>query len=66
MRDLRGTLEREQAAIGVLIALDPATKPMQTEATAADFYTSPGWGKTYPKFIDNLCHAERAEENAGP
>jgi len=44
VRDLRGVVEREKAAIGVLIALDEPTKAMRTEATSAGFYTSP-WGK---------------------
>lgn len=49
VRDLRGTVEREQAAIGVLITLEPATKPMTTEAAAAGFYESPGWHQKYPR-----------------
>jgi DNA modification methylase len=44
IRDLRGVLEREKAEIGVLITLDDATGPMQTEAASADFYKS-HWGK---------------------
>ena len=44
VRDLRGVLEREKAAIGVLIALDEPTKAMRTEAASAGFYRSP-WGK---------------------
>jgi len=34
VRDLRGVLEREKAAIGILISLQPATAPMETEAPA--------------------------------
>jgi len=44
VRDLRGVLERENAAIGVLLTLDEPTKPMRAEAASAGFYTSP-WGK---------------------
>lgn len=44
VRDLRGVVDREKAAIGVLIAMDEPTKPMRTEAASAGFYTSP-WGK---------------------
>lgn len=44
VRDLRGVVERETAAIGVLLALDEPTKAMRTEAASAGFYTSP-WGK---------------------
>jgi hypothetical protein len=41
VRDLRGVVEREEAAIGVLLALDKPTKAMQTEAASAGFYKSP-------------------------
>lgn len=47
VRDLRGVVEREKAAIGVLLALDEPTKAMRTEAASAGFYKSP-WG-THPK-----------------
>ncbi|EFH79607.1 DNA methyltransferase [Ktedonobacter racemifer] len=49
IRDLVGTMQREQAAIGVFITLEPATKDMKTEAASAGFYHSPGWGKDYPR-----------------
>ena len=48
VRDLRGRIEREGAAIGVFITLEPATREMETEAVSAGFYDSPGWGRTYP------------------
>jgi hypothetical protein len=38
VRDLRGVLDREKAAIGILISLQPATGPMETEAASAGFY----------------------------
>ena len=38
VRDLRGVLDREKAAIGVLISLQPPTGPMETEAASAGFY----------------------------
>jgi hypothetical protein len=38
VRDLRGVLDCEQAAIGILISLQPATGPMETEAASAGFY----------------------------
>jgi hypothetical protein len=47
IRDLRGVIEREKAAIGVLLSLEGPTKPMETEAAAAGFYKSP-WG-THPR-----------------
>jgi DNA modification methylase len=43
VRDLRGVIEREKAAIGVLLTLEEPTKPMLTEAATAGFYKSP-WG----------------------
>jgi len=49
VRDLRGVLEREKAAIGALISMEDHTKPMQTEAVTAGFYESKMWNKKYPK-----------------
>jgi site-specific DNA-methyltransferase (adenine-specific) len=49
VRDLKGVLEREKAAIGVLISMEEPTKPMETEAVTAGFYESKTWGKKYPK-----------------
>ncbi len=43
VRDLRGVIEREKAEVGVLLTLEDATKPMETEAASAGFYKSP-WG----------------------
>ncbi len=41
VRDLRGTVEREGAAMGVLLCMEEPTKPMLREAADAGFYTSP-------------------------
>lgn len=49
IRDLRGTVEREGAAIGVFTTLEPPTAEMRTEAVAAGFYHSPNWGRDYPR-----------------
>jgi len=57
LRDLRGVLDREGAAIGVLIAMQEPTKPMRTEAASAGFYESPWWNKRYPR-IQILTIAE--------
>ena len=43
VRDLRGVVEREGAAIGVLLSLNAPTGPMRAEAAAAGLYDSP-WG----------------------
>ena len=50
VRDLRGVVEREKAAIGVLISLNRPTQPMVEEAVNAGFYTSGELGsKSYPR-----------------
>ena len=38
VRDLRGVLDREKAAMGVLISLQPTTREMVTEAVSTGFY----------------------------
>ncbi len=57
VRDLRGVVEREKAAIGVLISMEDPTKPMRTEAATAGHYESKVWNKMYPK-IQLLTVAE--------
>ena len=47
IRDLKGTVEREGAAIGVFITLENPTQAMTKEALAAGWYESPAWGKRY-------------------
>ena len=47
VHELRGVVEREKAAIGVLITMEPPTRPMREEAASAGFYQSP-WG-THPR-----------------
>jgi hypothetical protein len=47
VRDLRGTVEREKAAIGVLITMDEPTREMRKEAATGEFYASQ-WG-SHPK-----------------
>lgn len=44
VRDLRGVIEREKAAIGLLITLQNPTRDMKKEALEAGNYESP-WGK---------------------
>jgi hypothetical protein len=44
VRDLRGTVDREKAAIGVLITMQEPTKEMRKEAATGEFYLS-DWGK---------------------
>ncbi|MGH2497448.1 MAG: DNA methyltransferase [Ktedonobacteraceae bacterium] len=49
VRDLVGTVQRENAAIGVFITLEPPGRDMLTEAVSAGIYHSPGWNSDYPK-----------------
>jgi len=44
LRDLRGVVDREKAALGVLLTMQEPTRDMRTEAASAGFYESP-WGK---------------------
>jgi DNA modification methylase len=46
--DLKNTVDREQAQIGLFITLAEPTKPMMTEAVSAGYYESPYMG-TVPK-----------------
>jgi site-specific DNA-methyltransferase (adenine-specific) len=65
IRDLRGTVEREKAAIGVLITLEPPTSAMEKEAITAGFYHSPGWQLDYPRIqiltIEQLLDGEQVK-----
>jgi site-specific DNA-methyltransferase (adenine-specific) len=60
IRDLRGTVDREDAPIGVFITLEPPTREMTKEAASAGFYYSRGWGRDYPRIqiltIEELLH----------
>lgn len=38
VRDLKGTIERERAEIGIFITLEEATREMELEATTAGVY----------------------------
>ena len=49
IRDLKGTVEREKAALGLFITLEEPTSAMRTEAVSAGFYHSDVWQKDYPK-----------------
>jgi hypothetical protein len=44
VRDLRGVIERERAALGVLITMAEPTRAMRAEAADAGIYTSPWSG----------------------
>lgn len=44
LHELRGVVDRERAAIGVLISMQEPTGPMREEAASAGLYESP-WGE---------------------
>ena len=47
IRDLKGTAEREGAAISVFVTLELPTADMLRESLAAGYYESPFWKRTY-------------------
>ncbi|MCX6601885.1 MAG: DNA methyltransferase [bacterium] len=49
VRDLRGVVEREKAAVGVFITLEEPTKPMKKEAADAGFYHSSFQDTKHPR-----------------
>ena len=49
IRDLVGTVDRENAALGVFITLEEPTRDMLTEALSAGTYESPLFGRSYRK-----------------
>lgn len=67
VRDLRGVMEREKAAFGVLIVLEAPTKGMREEAAKAGVYS---WGsRSYPRLqiftVEELLAGKRPEFPAG-
>ena len=65
VRDLKGVLERENAAIGVLISMQEPTAAMKTEAVTAGFYESALWGRKYPRVqlftVEELLTGKKVE-----
>ena len=66
IRDLRGVIDREEAAIGVFITLQEPTKPMTKEAAIAGFYISPELTEnSYPRMqiltIEELLSGKQVE-----
>lgn len=49
IRDLVGTLQREEGAIGVFVTLEDPTRDMITEAVSAGYYESTIWDKKYQR-----------------
>jgi site-specific DNA-methyltransferase (adenine-specific) len=65
VRDLKGTLEREKAAIGLFITLEEPTKEMRLEATTSGVYHSDLWNRDFPR-IQLISVRELLEENRKP
>lgn len=65
IRELRGTLEREGAAMGVLITLSEPTAGMRKEALSAGVFKSALWGREFPKIqlvtVGELLNGRRLE-----
>jgi site-specific DNA-methyltransferase (adenine-specific) len=49
IRDLAGVVERESAAMGLLVSLEAPTRPMEIDALSRGHYHSPGWNRDYPR-----------------
>ena len=49
IRDLKGVVEREKAALGLFISLDDPTRDMRTEEAGGGFYHSELWQRDFPK-----------------
>lgn len=65
IRDLKGTIDREKAAMGIFVTLTTPTRPMHTEAISAGYYESK-LGKSYPKIqiltIEGLLSGQEKAE----
>ncbi len=63
IRDLHGVIDREKAAIGVLITMEAPTKPMKSEAASGGIYSSP-WGN-HPKLqiltVEDLLEGKKID-----
>jgi DNA modification methylase len=49
IRDLKGTIEREGAVMGLFITLEDSTKEMRLEADTAGLWHSALWNRDYPR-----------------
>ncbi|MDZ4180412.1 MAG: DNA methyltransferase [Coriobacteriia bacterium] len=65
IRDLKGTLEREKAALALFVTLDEPSKPMKQEAAEAGFWHSEVWNRDYPR-IQIISIRELLEEGKHP
>ncbi len=65
IRDLKGTLEREKAAIGLFVTLEEPSKPMLQEAAEAGYFHSDVWNRDYAR-MQVLSIRELLEEGRRP
>ena len=65
VRDLRGVVDREKAAIGIFITLEEPTSPMRLEASTAGSYHSEVWNRDFPK-IQIITIRELLKEHKQP
>ena len=49
VRDLKGVVEREKAALGLFISLEEPTRDMRTEAASGGLFHSDLWQRDFPK-----------------
>ncbi len=65
IRDLAGVLEREKAEMGAVLTMEPPTRNMLREASAAELYESKDLGKAFPKIqiltIEELLKGRKPE-----
>lgn len=65
MADLKNSVDRENAQIGLFVTLNPPTDPMAKEALSAGYYESP-IGKSYPKIqiltIEDLLSGNKSPQ----
>ena len=70
VRDLVGTLDRENSEIGLFVTLNPPTAPMQREAVAGGYWHSEIWQRSYPRVqirtIQELLDGNGFELPPGP
>jgi len=62
IRDLKGTMEREGAALGIFLTLNEPTREMEKEAASAGFYET--GGKKFPRV--QILTAEHVIDNRRP
>ena len=62
IRDLKGVVEREKAALGLFISLEEPTRDMRTEAASGGLFHSDLWDRDYSK-IQIRTVAEMLEGN---